>query len=162
MEYTINIGKAGRAIVVNWDAMPEIAQRHIIEYGLRQKLNDAGSAAIARELGAVEAGIAAYGRAERTLAALMAGELRAVSGKGALSLEQRAEQNVIRRVFKAQLGRPFGKERDISNEGLLAAIAQAKGKSPAGIRKAIQPLIDKEITALRDASVTTLDLTGIE
>lgn len=41
--YTVNIDKAGRDITIDFGDMPEKSQIYIIEYGLKQSLNDAAA-----------------------------------------------------------------------------------------------------------------------
>lgn len=149
MTINIHIAKAGKTLSIDWNAMPPVAQQFIIEYGLRQKLNDAGSSATIKELGEVEAANQAFALAEKSLAALMEGDISVRVGAKSLTLEERAEQNVIRDWFKKICKRPVSKEEHQDNRSLLAAMATTTGKSADKLKLALAPKIAEEINYLR-------------
>lgn len=145
----ILIKKANKTISVDWDAMPAHAQQFIIEYGLRQKLNDSGASATIKELGTDEAGNQAFALAEKTLSALMEGDISVRVGAKALTLEEKAEQNVIRAWFKKICKRALAKEPQQDNQSLLEAMAKTLGKSPDKLKLALAPKIEEEISYLK-------------
>ena len=158
---TIYISKSDSTLSVDWDKMPENAQRHIIEYGLRQKLNDAGSAATTKELGKDEAGKQALSMAENVLSALMEGKVTVRSAASSMTLEERAFAKVVRAFYKKLIGKPaddfdvdnaveqIAKKAEKSLEDTRAALelkAQAEAKVMAEIAKIkAESLIDIEL-----------------
>lgn len=144
----INISKAEKSLSVDWDAMPEAAQRHIIEYGLRQKLNDAGSQFKKGEENFADN---AFGAAETVLAALMAGQVTVRQSKGSATLEQRFFTKHLRALFTTlKLGK-IATETDTSDDTLLAAIAEKTGKDAEVIRAVVQKQADASADAKRKA-----------
>jgi CRISPR/Cas system CMR-associated protein Cmr5 small subunit len=79
---TINIAKAAKSLSVDFAALPENSQQYIIEYGLRQTLNDA-TASLKKEDYANEAAFneAALGVAQKKLDGILSGELRQQAGR---------------------------------------------------------------------------------
>lgn len=68
MQYTIHVNAVDRDITVDWDSMPETAREFVIQYGLRQKLNDCHvSGETPDEKNAA---------VDKTVAALMSGDIR--------------------------------------------------------------------------------------
>ena len=122
----ILISKAGKTLSVDWDNMPANAQRHIIEYGLKQKLNDAGSSATVKELGEVEAGNQAFAAAEIVVAALARGDVTVRQAAKAESLEEKE----YKKLLKALLKKAFPQEL----EALLATPSDAI-EALAGLHK---------------------------
>lgn len=133
--FNVLISKADKPLAVDWDAMPEVAKRHIIEYGLRQKLNDAGS-----QYKKGEAGCAAnaYGAAEAVLAALMDGRVRVVVAAGANDKALRKFALALAKHVKA------GFEEDDSLDDLLQAIADKTDKPTDAIKAALQRKVDAD------------------
>lgn len=161
--YIINIAKSGKSLSVDFNSLPEVSKQFIIEYGLRQKLNDAGSSATVKELGAIEAGNQAFALAEASLAALIAGDVSRGAGKAGMTLEERITQRVIRATFKAVCKRPVSKEPSADNDSLLAAIGQVYGKPADVILKALQKKIDAEIELARNKPAgIALDFSELE
>lgn len=130
---TIYISKADKNLPVDWDKMPEHAKVHIIEYGLRQKLNDAGSSATAKELGKDEAGKQAFAMAEVVLDALMAGNTKVRQAASGMTLEERMYAKVLKAVYKKifekplehdkgleDLAKKLGKDEETLHQGILA------------------------------------------
>ena len=97
---TIYLSKSDSTLSVDWDNMPDNAKAHIIEYGLRQKLNDAGSAATVKELGQDEAAAQAKAMAENVLDALMQGKVTVRQAAQSLTSEQRAYNKILKSIFK--------------------------------------------------------------
>ena len=159
MTYNILIAKADKTISVDFDAMPENAKRFLIEYGLRQKLNDAGSSATVKELGKEEAGNQAFAMAEASLAALMQGDVsvrRSASGK---TLEERVFTRVLKAVFKAITKQNISELSDDSDEALLEALVEATGKSLADVTAAIEKRVDAELAIEKQkAAIPSIEL----
>lgn len=130
MTISINISKADTLLQVNWDAMPENAKAHIIEYGLRQKLNDAGSQFKKDEEGCADKALNA---AEAVLEALMAGQVtirKAATKVDAFHLN--AAKEFYKKAVNAKL--PAGFELD----DFILAVAKALNKTPEAVDGAVQ------------------------
>ncbi len=153
----IYISKNDSNLQVDWDAMPENAKAYIIQYGLRQKLNDAGSSATVKELGE-KAGEQALAMAQASLAALMSGDILTRQAAKSQTLEERIFTRVLRALFKSQVGRPVSKEADQSDEALLAGIAKTLNKDVSIIQRAVQKRADAELAIEKQ----TLDLPTIK
>lgn len=154
--FNILISKADKTLPIDWDAMPDVAKRHIIEYGLRQKLNDAGSQFKKGEENFAEN---ALGAAENVLAALMEGRIRVVVAQGSNDKALRKFALALAAHVKA------GFENDDSLDDLLIAIADKTDKPTDRIRAALQKQVDAEaalkaqIAALKAAApAVDLDL----
>lgn len=158
MTISIHIAKADKTLSVDWDNMPEAAQRHIIEYGLRQKLNDAGSSATVKELGKERAGADAFAMAEVSLQALMEGRLRVVSAR---SSGDKALLKVLHALYKHVVKADADKSAEIDD--LIEAISDKTGKPADAIRAAAQRKADEaqalaaQIAALK-AAAPAIDL----
>lgn len=152
--FNILISKADKPLAVDWDAMPEVAKRHIIEYGLRQKLNDAGSQFKKGEAHCAEN---AFNAAESVLSALMDGRVRVVVAVD-------ANDKALRKFALALAARvKAGFDKEDSLDDLLLAIADKTDKEPDAIRAALQRKVDAdnalkaEIAKLK-AAAPTVDL----
>lgn len=132
----VNIAKASKSLSVDWDAMPDNAKQHLIEYGLRQKLNDAGSQFTTKALGEKDAGDKAFAAAQVTLEALMAGEMSVRSAKVMMTLEDKMFGQVLRAFFKTIFAKPADKDAD--NDDLILALVTKTGKEYEAIEAAIQ------------------------
>lgn len=97
MILTINVSKAKRSFNVDWDLLPPEARRHIIEYGLRQNLND--RVASAESVGEAE------GLVMKRIDALYANEFRTSGGREndpvVTEAKRLAEVEVRRAIRKA-------------------------------------------------------------
>ena len=129
------ISKAEKPIAVDWDAMPDVAKQHIIEYGLRQKLNDAGSQF---KKGETDCAANALNAAEAVLSALMDGRVRVVVAVGANDKALRKFAIALAKHVKA------GFEENDSLDDLLQAIADKTDKEPVAIRAALQRKVDAD------------------
>ena len=98
--YSIYISKADKVLSVDFDSLPEVSKRFIIEYGLKQKLNDAGSSATVKELGPNEAAKQAFALAEASLQALASGQISVRVAKPQESLEEREYKKLLRSMLK--------------------------------------------------------------
>jgi len=80
--FGISIAKAGETVTVDFDALPEVSQKYVIEYGLRQSLNDA-TASLKRDeyKSDEEFKAAALAVARKKLDAIESGELRQSAGR---------------------------------------------------------------------------------
>ena len=154
----VYISKAQKSIEVSWEAMPENAKEFIISYGLRQKLNDAGSSATKKGLGTDEAGAQAFALAENVLASLMNGEVTVRSAASNQSLEERIFSRVLRAVFKQVCKRSIAKEADDSDSALLEAIALETNKEVSAIQAAVQTRAAAELLIEK----TKQDLPSVE
>lgn len=125
----VYLSKSDCNLAVDWDAMPDNAKQHIIEYGLRQKLNDAGSSATVKELGKDEAAAQAKAMAENVLEALMAGR---VTVRTATAKIDRFMLQALKDIYKVAVG-GSAKDADTMHE----AIIKAKGCSEATLEAAI-------------------------
>ena len=79
---TITIAKAGKSVEVDFDALPEVSRTYIVEYGLRQSLNDA-TASLKRDEYKSDAEFqdAAFAVANKKLDSILSGELRQSVGR---------------------------------------------------------------------------------
>lgn len=97
-EFTIQISKAAQAVVIDFDAMPADVQAHIVEYGLRQKLNDRLS-----DMSAAKGHSPADMMTEvnELIAAMMAGEVTMRAGRTADPVAKQAHTIGIDRARSA-------------------------------------------------------------
>lgn len=122
MEYDVKIAKIDMNLRVDWDKLSESTRKGIIEYGLRQLLNDA-HAAIALKDGDTEAE-ARTKRAEieaavnKRLDALEAGTYRFGSGGGGKRVS--AVEQALREIV----------EEILRGKGMAAADAKAAARTP--------------------------------
>ena len=72
---SIFIPKCGKSVDIDFSALPEVVQQHIIEYGLKQKLNDCHSQ-FTEKSGDKDYQEKAWTMVEKTVEALKAGEIR--------------------------------------------------------------------------------------
>lgn len=135
MSIIINISKAGKSLSIDWEALPDVAKSHIIEYGLRQKLNDAGSQFKKGEEG-TEAN--AFAAAETVLEALKKGLIRVNTSidAGEKALRKMAE------LFCKKAGIPVDKEDSL--EDLLEALGEKLGREPDAIRASLEKKVEAE------------------
>lgn len=139
----IYISKADAFLEVDFDAMPENAKAFIIEYGLKQKLNDKGASATVKDLGPVEAGKQAFAMAETSLEALMAGRISVRTAAQTISAEDRISLRVTRSLYKQFIGaKP---EDDVSRETLVEVIAKKTEKEVSTIENAITKRVKAEL-----------------
>lgn len=132
--FNISIAKSGSILSVDWNAMPENAQRHIIEYGLKQKLNDAG-ASITKdeepdEVKRLEQKLSV---AETVLSALMRGDVTVRQARSGETLEQRKFILELSRTFKKLFKRGIDE-----NENALALLAAKLGRTEQEIHAALE------------------------
>ena len=155
----VYISKADKILPVDWDNMPEAAKAHIIEYGLRQKLNDAGSSAIKKDLGAEEAGNQAFAMAEVVLSALMEGKTKTRTARAGITLEERE----FNKILKANYKKVFGETLE-DMDGALEALADKLGVKPEILEAKIQEKataqaeITRQIQAIKESSSIELTL----
>jgi len=133
--FTIPITKADTNLTVDWDSLPEVSKQFIIAYGLKQKLNDAGSSATVKELGKEEAAAQSLSVAESILENLQKGivNMRSVSTKA-----DRFITNAARELFKKAVGGKLDEMPDSSNKFLINAIAEKLGKDVELIQAAVE------------------------
>lgn len=153
MSYNILISKTGETLAVDFDAMPEHVKAHIIEYGLKQKLNDAHSQHTEKSdpSGYVEKSRAA---AAKCLENLMAGELRANRASSALAgfdlafvtwaIAHKAKLKGLHEAFggKEKLVEFIGKE---TNEPLIDLLCEKLNANDVGLRKGIESWYQAEM-----------------
>ena len=152
MTYKIKLAKAKTDLTVDFNAMPEIAQRYIIEYGLGQKLNDSGAHATVKELGEEEAAAQALSSAESVLTALMAGNItQRVSAARATPLDK-----IKLKIAKAIFGKVFGDkpEKGTGFDDLISAIAEKTEKDS----EALEGIITEKATAQMEIEKQQADL----
>lgn len=155
--YNIRISKAGKSIEVDFDSLPQVSKDFIIQYGLKQKLNDKGAGETIKELGAEEAGSRAWILANQIVDGFKEGKITVRNSVGKMTLEERCLQTIIRKVFKAVCKSSLEKEVDKSNEALLQRIAKTKSSTPEAILTKIKPLVDSEIEAERKKQEEAVD-----
>ena len=126
--YSIYISKADKVLSVDFDSLPEVSKRFIIEYGLKQKLNDAGSSATVKELGPNEAAKQAFALAEASLQALASGQISVRIAKPQESLEEREYKKLLRSMLKKAF--PQEQEALMESGGVEALAALHKVESP--------------------------------
>lgn len=78
MPHSIRVAKLDRDFTVDFDNLPENAQSFLIEYGIRQKLNDAISGLDMNKPNAEADGVE---KINAVIAALVAGEIRLMGGR---------------------------------------------------------------------------------
>lgn len=135
MSIIINISKAEKSLTIDWETLPPVAQAHIIEYGLRQKLNDAGSQFKKGEDGTAENAFAA---AEAVLDALKKGLIRVNTS---ISAGEKALL-AMAKVFMKKAGLAFDKEASLDD--LLEALGEKLGREPEAIKTSLQRKVDAE------------------
>jgi hypothetical protein len=143
---------------VNWDNMPEIAKQHIIEYGLKQKLNDAGSSATVKELGS-EAGAQALAMAENVLEALMQGKVTVRSAGVSMTLEQKEFNKLIKALYKKLVGKPSA---DFDIEEGLEELAKKLKKPVEVLKPALEAKAKANAEIARQVAVLRSDSIDIE
>lgn len=123
--FNINISKAKTALQVDWDNMPQNAKDYIIQYGLKQKLNDCYATVV---IGADNPADVALSAASEMLANLMAGNITIRAAASVQSLEDKVRTRIIRANFKKYVGEKISTLAKQDNESLIAAIAIKTGK----------------------------------
>lgn len=118
----IYISKSDSNLQVDWDNMPEASKAHIIQYGLRQKLNDAGSSATEKALGKDEAGKQALALAENVLEALMEGKVTVRQAAISQTLEEREYSKLVKSLAKRA---KLKADTDETLPSLIARLANA-------------------------------------
>ena len=146
MIYKIAINKANEAVEVDFANLPENVQKHIIEYGIKQKLNDKHSQiksdekdapALVMELVQAllsdwEAGKVAASRSggvtslEKVIHRLFLVSLEQTKFQGNVIKSQKAAQAMLDKIAKAK----FGDDVDAAKAFLIERKAQAKGITP--------------------------------
>lgn len=139
----IYISKADATLNIDWDAMPEVAKQHIIEYGLRQKLNDAGSSATKKELGAQAAGEQALAMAEVSLAALMNGQTKTRVARSAMPLEDKFFLKELKALYK----KVFKSTMEMETNLALDSIAKELGRDVSELEEALTKKALAEVEA---------------
>lgn len=152
----IYISKSDSILPVDWDSMPKAAQDHIIEYGLKQKLNDAGSSATVKELGP-DAGPQALAMAENVLSALMKGEVTVRKAASNLSTEDQFISKVTKAIYKSL----FKKTLEDGQDG-LALISEKLGKPLEKVTKAIEEKAQAEYLVWKQIQALKSDLPSID
>jgi len=152
-EYTINLAKAGTGISVDFSAMPENAQAFVIEYGLRQILNDCASSV---KKGEKDAPAIALGLAEKRLAKLMAGDFTRTAGGAKLSgFEAELEKATIavaKRVAMAKFAGFSKLPKDEKTEVLAKLAAHPK------VIEQAKPIAEAAWAAKQEATSLDFDI----
>lgn len=145
--FNITISKAKTTLAVDWDNMPQNAKDYIIQYGLKQKLNDCYATLV---VGADNPAELALGVATDMLANLMAGNITVRVAAAVASLEDKIRTRVIRANFKKFCGRTVAKERNQDNASLIAEIAKSTGKSVEFITTKLEERVTVEVELERN------------
>lgn len=161
----VSIGKTGKVIDVDFDAMPENAKAFIIAYGLKQKLNDAG-ASITEDVEPDEGKRAdlKLGAAENVLEALMAGDITTRQSAAGMTLEEQCVQKWLRAKYKEIFKEKISELVDSSNGFLVGKIAQKLGITSEALEEKLEPLgkklAEKEraIRALKNSDVPDIEV----
>lgn len=148
--FTINISKAKNSLSVNWDAMPQNAKDYIIQYGLKQKLNDCYATSV---IGADNPAEVAMSEASKMLENLMAGNITLRSAASVQSLEDKVRTRIIRANFKKYVGRKVSEEVANDNASLIAAIATKTGKTIDFITTKLEERVVIEVELERNKPV---------
>lgn len=119
----VNIGK-GIELEVDANGLPPVAIEHVIKIGLRNVLMDVHAGVTAEAFPDEAARVAeSRSRAERKLAALMAGEVRTVGTRGPRAVDAVAKE--INRIaladVEAAVRRAGKKPKDVDMKALVAA-----------------------------------------
>lgn len=140
--FNIKVSKSDSVLKVDWDSMPENAKTHIIEYGLRQKLNDAGSQF---KKDSDNFAALALGAAENVLDALMKGNVHVRQAAASMTLEEREFRKILKALLKkagldpeadiSVLATKLGKDADIVTRAI-----EAKASSNAEVTRKVQAL----------------------
>lgn len=159
MQYTINVSKANKTLVVDWDSLTAEVQGNIIRHGLTQKINDAH----ASEPDADEA----FKKAKAVCDNIVSG----IWGKA-------REGNPIRTELRAMLvaaaqSLNLGKKADliaVKFDDLVAKIAKAKSTTSERVLEVFTPKAEAKAEAKRienaarkaDAIALSADLDDLE
>ena len=161
--FKIAIGKTGKIIEVNFDALPDNAKNFVIAYGLKQKLNDAGASITKDE--EPDAGKRAeqkFSVAEIALQALLNGDISVRQSADGRTLEEREASKWLRAKYKELFKEKISEMPDSSDEFLLPKIAGKLGIAPEVLEEKLETLAIKlaekarEIAKLK--SETTIDI----
>lgn len=155
----VYISKADCTIDVNWDEMPENAKAFIIEYGLKQKLNDAGSSATVKDLGKDKAGEQAKAMAEVVLASLMEGKVTVRQAAVTLTQEEREFNKLVKSYYKKLIGKPGD---DFDYEVALEEIAIKLDKTLEDTQAAIQAKAKKAVEVAKAVAALKADLPTVD
>ena len=148
--FTINISKAKNVLNVNWDDMPQNAKDYIIQYGLKQKLNDCYATVV---IGADNPAEVAMSAASEMLANLMAGNITVRTAAAVTSLEDKVRARIIKANFKKYVGTSVSKELKQDNASLIAAIATKTGKTIEFISAKLEERVVIEVELERNKPV---------
>lgn len=148
--FTINISKAKNTLSVDWDSMPQNAKDYIIQYGLKQKLNDCYATVV---IGADNPAEVAMEAAKAMLENLMAGNITVRTAAAVASLEDKVRARIIKANFKKYVGIPVAKELKQDNASLIAAIATKTGKTVEFITQKLEERVVIEVELERNKPV---------
>lgn len=148
--FNINISKAKNTLAVDWDNMPQNAKDYIIQYGLKQKLNDCYATVV---IGAENPADVAMEAAKAMLENLMAGNITLRTAAAVASLEDKVRARIIKANFKKYVGTSPSKELKQDNESLIAAIATKTGKTVEFITTKLEERVAVEVELERNKPV---------
>lgn len=148
--FNINISKAKQTLSVDWDNMPQVAKDFIIQYGLKQKLNDCYATVV---VGADNPAEVAMSTASEMLANLMAGNITVRTAAAVASLEDKVRARIIKANFKKYVGTAVSKELNQDNASLIAAIATKTGKTIEFITSKLEERVIIEVELERNKPV---------
>lgn len=128
--HTITIAKAAKNVVVDFDALPDVSKAYIIEYGLRQSLNDA-TASLKRDEYKTDGEFqdAALAVAEKKLAGILSGELRQSVGRIGDPIEAEYMRLAIAAISTAIVNKG-GKLKDYTMKQLRERATALAEKNP--------------------------------
>lgn len=135
---------------VDWDAMPDAAKTYIIQYGLKQTLNDAGASAETEEAKVTDA--------QKRLDSLMDGVVPSGGGGGdpiAARMRKLARDAVDKALRAENI-----KRDDVDKDKYKALVAKYVDKNAEMLRKAAKAAIEAERGA-KDADVD-IDLSSLK
>lgn len=148
--FNINISKAKNTLAVDWDVMPQVAKDYIIQYGLKQKLNDCYATVV---VGADNPAEVAFSAASEMLANLMAGNITVRTAAAVATLEDKVRARIIKANFKKYVGKSLSKELNQDNASLIAAIATKTGKTIDFITSKLEERVVIEVELERNKPV---------
>lgn len=161
--FNVHISKAGKCLAVDFASMPENAQRMIIAYGLKQKLNDCGASATKKLLGKEEAAAQSLAAAENMIEALMSGNITVRQAASGVSLFERKLRQVIAKFYKKILDKKLEDEMD--NAAAIAGIAQKLKREPEAILAAFTKqaeILVKEAERIAAIKAESADLSDFD
>lgn len=136
--HTIRVNKAAESFEVDFAKLPDASQAHVIAYGLRQLLNDAAASA--------NKGTASRDAVQKRLDNLMAGTLRASTGRTADPVAREAKSIAERLVSTGKVqhkGKPIPKDHP-ERAAIIAKVA-ASDKVQAKARANVKATADMEL-----------------